>query len=195
MPSDGAAEARRREQRGWYWYDWANSAYATTVVAVFLGPFLTSIAKNAACGQTVTDDNPCPIDDSRLQLLGLSIDPGSYFSYALTFSILVQVLVLPVTGAIADRSVHKKEMLAGFAFLGSLATMGMYFVQGDRYILGALLYLLANVSFGASIVVYNAFLPQIAVDLTPEGGHVSRCQGGSVSCCGLELDGCQHPDC
>jgi len=153
---------RTREQRGWYWYDWANSAYATTVVAVFLGPYLTSVARNAACGTTVTDDNPCPIDDPRLDLLGLSVAPGAFYSYALTVSILVQVLVLPVTGAIADRSMHKKEMLAGFAFLGSIATMSMYAVQGDRYLLGGVLYLLANVAFGASIVVYYSFLPQIS---------------------------------
>lgn len=156
------AHTRRSEQRGWYWYDWANSAYATTVVAVFLGPYLTAVAKNAACGVPVTDENPCANPDARLHLLGLAIQPGAYFSYALTASILLQVLVLPVTGAIADRSPFKKEMLAGFAFIGALATMGMYFVQGDRYLLGALLYLIANVSFGASIVVYNGFLPQIA---------------------------------
>jgi UMF1 family MFS transporter len=160
--TDSTQRLRRREQRGWYWYDWANSAYATTVIAVFFGPYLTSVARNAACGVTVTDNNPCPIEDPRLHLLGLSIPPGAFYSYVLAVAILVQVVVLPVTGAIADRSEHKKEMLAGFAFLGSLATMGMYAVHGDRYLLGAGLYLLANVAFGASIVVYYSFLPQIA---------------------------------
>ena len=116
--ADSAERLRRREQRGWYWYDWANSAYATTVIAVFFGPYLTSVARNAACGATVTDDNPCPIDHPSLHVLGLSMPPGAFYSYVLSVSILVQVLVLPVTGAIADRSVHKKEMLAGFAFLG-----------------------------------------------------------------------------
>jgi len=159
---ENVARTRRRDQRGWYWYDWANSAYATTVLAVFLGPYLTSVARNAACGTTVTDANPCPVDDARLQLLGLSVAPGAFYSYALTVSILVQVLVLPVTGAIADRSPHKKQMLAGFAFVGAVATMGLYGVQGDRYLLGGGLYLVANVAFGASIVVYYSFLPQIA---------------------------------
>ena len=153
---------RRREQRGWYWYDWANSAYATTVLAVFLGPYLTSVARNAACGTTVTDDNPCPVDEPRLDILGLPVAPGSFYSYALTASILLQVLVLPVTGAIADRSARKREMLAGFAFVGALATMAMYAVEGDRYLLGGALYLVANVAFGASIVVYYSYLPQIA---------------------------------
>ena len=161
-PDSTPHESRRRDQRGWYWYDWANSAYATTVLAVFLGPYLTSVARNAACGTTVTDANPCAVDDPRLHLLGLSVAPGAFYSYALTVSILVQVLVLPVTGAIADRSPHKKQMLAGFAFVGALATMGLYGVQGDRYLLGGGLYLMANVAFGASIVVYYSFLPQIA---------------------------------
>jgi MFS transporter, UMF1 family len=171
------SDARRREQRGWYWYDWANSAYATTVLAVFLGPYLTSVARNAACGTTVTDDNPCPVDDPRLELLGLSVAPGAFYSYALTVSILVQVVVLPVTGAIADRSVHKKEMLAGFAFLGSVATMAMYAVEGDRYLLGGALYLVANVAFGASIVVYYSYLPQIA---TPDERDAVSARGWAL---------------
>jgi UMF1 family MFS transporter len=161
-PVEADPRARQREQRGWYWYDWANSAYGTTVVAVFLGPYLTSVARNAACGVTVGDGTRCPVDDPRLELLGLSVAPGSFYSYALALSIAVQVLVLPVTGAIADRSGSKRGMLAAFAFLGSAATMAMYAVEGDRYLLGGGLYLVANVSFSASIVVYNAFLPEIA---------------------------------
>jgi UMF1 family MFS transporter len=53
-------------------------------------------------------------------------------------------------------------MLGILAYLGSLATIAMFFVMGDRYLLGGLLFLIANVSFGAAIVVYNAFLTDIA---------------------------------
>ena len=42
--------ARAREQRAWYWYDWANSAYVTTTAAVLFAPYLTSVAERAACG-------------------------------------------------------------------------------------------------------------------------------------------------
>jgi UMF1 family MFS transporter len=49
-----------------------------------------------------------------------------------------------------------------FAYLGAAATIGMWFLVGDRYLLGSVLFLFANICFGASIVVYNSFLPQLA---------------------------------
>jgi len=70
--------------------------------------------------------------------------------------------VLPVTGAIADRVAHKRRLLAGLAFLGSLCTLAMFFVAGQRYLLGAGLFVVANLAFGASIVVYNSWLPDLA---------------------------------
>jgi UMF1 family MFS transporter len=72
------------------------------------------------------------------------------------------VLILPVVGAVADRSSHKKQLLALFAYVGSSATIAMVFLTGGRWQLGAGLFLLANVAVGASNVVYNSFLPQIA---------------------------------
>jgi MFS transporter, UMF1 family len=153
-----ASPSTRRERVGWYMYDWANSAFSTTVIAVFLGPYLNSIAENAAnCG---SDANPCDVE--RLHPLGITVAPGSVYAYAVSLSVLLQVVVLPVAGAIADRSNHKKELLALFAYIGSGATIGMLFLTGDRYLLGVGLFILANIAFGASIVVYNSFLPQLS---------------------------------
>ncbi|MGI5241366.1 MFS transporter [Dactylosporangium sp. CA-139066] len=146
----------RRERVGWYFYDWANSAFSTTVITVFLGPYLTSIAEKAAgC-----DGDAC--DNATIHPLGIAIAPGSLFPYTVSLSVLLTVFVLPVVGAIADRSERKKELLALFAYIGAGATIAMLFLTGDRYLLGAGLFLLANISFGASVVVYNSFLPQIA---------------------------------
>ena len=169
--TEADAAGHRREQRGWYVYDWANSAYQTTVVAVFLGPYLTAVAKHAAgCGE-----GPC---QRTLSLgFGVEVAAGSYFSYVLALSIVVQVVVLPVTGAIADRSGRKKQILALFAYTGALATMGMYLVEGDRYLLGGALYLVANMAFGASVVVYNAFLPEIA---TPDERDAASSRGWAL---------------
>ncbi|MGE5831180.1 MAG: MFS transporter [Micromonosporaceae bacterium] len=145
----------RRERVGWYFYDWANSAFYTTVITVFLGPYLTSIAENAAgCA------DEC--NGQLLHPLGIPVAPGSYYPYLLSLSVMLQVLVLPVAGAIADRSSHKKQLLAFFAYIGSGATICLLFLTGDRYLLGGALLLIANVAFGASIVVYNSFLPQLA---------------------------------
>ncbi|SHN59210.1 MFS transporter, UMF1 family [Geodermatophilus obscurus] len=148
--SPPADPALRRERFGWYSYDWAMSVFNTSVTTVFLGPYLTSVAEEAA--------GP----DGRLGFLGLSIPPGSWFSYVLSASVLVQVLVLPLTGAVADRTGRKREMLAGFAALGALATTALYFVADGRYLLGALLFILANISFGAATVVYYSWLPDLA---------------------------------
>jgi UMF1 family MFS transporter len=154
-PAEGGASTRR-ERVGWYFYDWANSAFSTTVIAVFLGPYLTGIAENAAnC-----DGAAC--GDARLYPLGIPVAPGSLYPYTVALSVILQVLVLPVVGAIADRTHLKKQLLALFAYIGAGATAGMLFLTGDRYVLGALLFLLANIAFGASIVVYNSFLPQLA---------------------------------
>ncbi|MBU6333386.1 MAG: MFS transporter [Chloroflexi bacterium] len=147
----------RREQIGWYWYDWANSAFSTTVVSVFLGPYLTGIARSAADAT------------GHVYPLGgwLPIDAAAYFPYLISLSVLLQVLFLPILGAIADFTQRKKDLLFCFAFLGSAATMGMYFLEGSNYQLGGGLFVLANLAFGASIVFYNAFLPDIA----PSGDH------------------------
>ena len=148
-PSRSESE-RRREQRGWYVYDWANSAFSTTVVTVIGGPYLTAVTRSAA--------GP----DGFVNLLGIPVSAGSFFPYVVSLSVFLQVILLPVVGAIADRSRRKKGLLALFAYVGSIATMAMYFIEGSAYLAGGLLFLVANLSFGASLVVYNSFLPEIA---------------------------------
>ncbi|MBN1172521.1 MAG: MFS transporter [Micromonosporaceae bacterium] len=157
VPDTSPPPADRSERVGWYCYDWANSAFSTTVVTVFLGPYLTSIAETAAGCQP---DTTC--DEATISALGLQIAPGALFPYTVSLSVLLTVLVLPVVGAIADRSRHKKHLLGAFAYLGAAATCAMVFLTGDRYVLGSILFLVANIALGASVVVYNSFLPQIA---------------------------------
>jgi len=141
---------KRREQIGWCFYDWANSAFSTTVVTVFLGPYLTTVAKAAA------DAN------GFVYPLGIKVNAGSFFPYVVSVSVLLQVIFLPIMGAIADYSHRKNQMLALFAYLGAFVTMGMFFLKGTHYLLGGLLFIIANLSFGVSVVFYNAFLPEIA---------------------------------
>jgi UMF1 family MFS transporter len=140
-----------REQRGWYWYDWANSVFTTSVVTVFLGPYLSDVAEDAAGGP-----------EGTLHPLGIPVSPDSVFPYLLSVSALLQVVVLPVAGALADRTRRKRQLLGIFAYAGALATAALYFVAGGRYGLGVVLFLVANTCFGASIVVYHSWLPEIA---------------------------------
>ncbi|MER7368636.1 MFS transporter [Nonomuraea wenchangensis] len=174
---DESPAARRREQRGWYFYDWANSAFYTTVISVFLGPYLIPVARSAACAQDFpgVPAERCSADFDNLiaanpglgyvDVLGADIRPAAFFGLITTVAVFLQIVLLPIAGALADHTGRKRELLGGFAYVGALAAMGLFFVEGDRYMLGGVLFVLANLAYGCSIVVYDSFLPQIS---TPE---------------------------
>ncbi|MFG2655351.1 MFS transporter [Streptomyces sp. NPDC048425] len=149
-PAGDEAAQRRREQRGWYFYDWACSVYSTSVLTVFLGPYLTAVAKSAADA------------DGFVHPLGIPVRAGAFFAYAVSASVIISILVMPLAGAAADRTGRKKPLLAVSAYLGAAATAGMFFLDGDRYLLGGLLLVVANASLAVSMVLYNSYLPQIA---------------------------------
>ncbi|GAB4545920.1 MAG: MFS transporter [Anaerolineales bacterium] len=142
----------KKEIFGWAMYDWANSAFSTTVGTVFLGPYVASLARAAAEAQ----------NSATVSLLGLPIAPDSFLPYCISFSVGMQVLFLPILGAIADYSHLRKQMMQAFATIGALATILMFFITGGLWWLGGLLYILANLTFGAAMVFYNAYLPDIA---------------------------------
>ncbi len=145
-------QSTRLQRFGWYMADWANSAFVTTVVTVFLGPYLTSVAKHASDA------------DGMVSVFGVGIHPGSLFAYAVSLSVVLQVLVLPLVGTLTDRTENKRLMLLLTSMIGALATVGLFVVSAEAqtHILGAGLFCVANVAFGASVVVGNAFLPVLA---------------------------------
>ena len=138
------------ERRAWYMYDFANSAFPTTVVTLFLGPYLTALARSAAGAS------------GYVYPFGVKIDARSYWSYLISLSVLSQVVCLPVVGALADSSPNKKRLLGFFAYLGAATTAAMFWLADGQYLLGGLLFLAANLAFGASVVIYNSFLNDIA---------------------------------
>ncbi|WP_415948459.1 MFS transporter [Streptomyces sp. KLOTTS4A1] len=146
----GEGERRRHEQRGWYFYDWACSVYSTSVLTVFLGPYLTEVAKSAAGA------------DGFVHPLGIPVRAGSFFPYAVSASLVVALIAMPLVGAAADRTGRRKPLLAAAAYLGAGATAAMFLLDGDRYLLGGLLLVIANASFAVAMALYNAYLPQIA---------------------------------
>lgn len=152
-PAPDEAAGRRREQHGWYVYDWACSVYSTTVVTVFLGPYLTSVAEAAADAE------------GFVHPLGIPVRAGSFFAYAVSLSVILAVVLMPMVGAAADRTGRKKPLLAAAAYTGAAATAGMFFLAGERYLLGGLLLVVANAAQSVAMMLYNAYLPQIA---TPE---------------------------
>ncbi|MGH3914686.1 MAG: MFS transporter [Pseudonocardiaceae bacterium] len=153
---------RRREQRGWCWYDWANSVFPTSIMTVFLSLYLTSVAEDdaKASGQLCIGDNALVGCD--ISLLGLHFPAGALWGYLLAASTALQVLVLPVTGAIADRTQDKRRMLGLFVFIGAGATVLLALVTDTNWQLGVVLFLVASIGYGASVVVYYSVLPEIA---------------------------------
>ncbi|MEU2354299.1 MFS transporter [Streptomyces misionensis] len=140
----------RRQQRGWYFYDWACSVYSTSVLTVFIGPYLTSVAEHAADA------------DGYVHPLGVPVRAGSFFAYAVSLSVILAVVAMPLVGGAADRTGRKKPLLAAAAYTGAAATTGMFFLDGDRYLLGGVLLVVANAAAAVGAMLYNSYLPQIA---------------------------------
>jgi len=95
-------------------------------------------------------------------LLGIPIAPDSFFPYCISISVGMQVLFLPILGAIADYSHRRKQMMQLFATIGAIATILMFFTTAPVWWLGGLLFVVANLAFGAAMVFYNSYLPDIA---------------------------------
>jgi MFS transporter, UMF1 family len=141
----------RREIFGWAMYDWANSGFQATVLTVMSGPYLTSLARHAVGENGVV-----------LALGPLLVTTKSFFPYCIGLSVFLQVFLLPVLGAAADYTSLKKPLLMAFCYAGSAATCLLFFVTEGRYLAGGALLIFANLCFGASIVLYNSFLNDIA---------------------------------
>lgn len=144
----------KREIWGWVMYDWANSTFSTTVATALLGPYIIALA----------EASPTPIT-----VLAIPIQPAAIFPFAVSLSVILQVFFLPILGTVADFTHLKKRMMLAFAYSGATATILLLFVYADfpigghngAVILGSALFVLANLCFGAAVVFYNAFLPEI----------------------------------
>ncbi|NYI77341.1 MFS transporter [Nocardioides panzhihuensis] len=148
---DFSPAERAREQKGWFFTDWAVSAFQTTVAGVLFAPYLIEIAKAAAV-------------DNRIDVLGLSIAPGALPSYVITFSTLLSALIYPLVGAIADRTSRKPDLMVGFAWAGALCAALLFFMTGDNWWFGSIMFIIANLCAGAAVVVSDSILPLISTE-------------------------------
>ncbi|RYP87101.1 MFS transporter [Nocardioides guangzhouensis] len=167
VPPGGVADlrplSRVREQKAWYWYDWANSAYVTTVATVLFAPYLITVAEKASCG-FITDSDKGLDCNQDLSVLGLSIAPGALPSYIITFSTILSAVLLPLLGAVADRTENKKGLLAGFAWTGAAFASLLFFCAGTNWQIGAIAVIGANLCLGASTVFNDSILPLISTE-------------------------------
>ena len=163
--------AHDRVLHGWYMYDWANSAFAVTILAALFGPYLSKVV--------------VPEGGVAIPLLGISgLSATSLYGYALGFSAFLVLLSSPVLGAIADYTTAKKRFLMFFCYLGSASSLLMFFVDAGDVTLAIVLFMLANFSFVSANVFYDAFLPHIAApdkqDLVSGKGYAYGYVGGGL---------------
>jgi UMF1 family MFS transporter len=143
-----------KEIFGWVMYDWADHAFFTLVLGVLIGEYLTSLAQ-----QTVGENGAVIVFSGQVLVTAKSL-----FSYSVAASVFLQVFFLPVLGAVADYTHLKKTFLAFFCYLGALSCSALYFIHDDRYLAGAILFIISNLGAGASIVFFNSYL----IDITTE---------------------------
>ena len=139
----------KREIFGWAMYDFANSAFATTILAVIFNQYFASVVAGGEKG---------------VEILGLRLHGASFFTFAVSLSMALSAIFSPFLGAVADASNSKKRFLMAFCFAGVLFTGLLYLVHAGDYWIGAIFFIIANIGFAEANVFYNAFLPEISND-------------------------------
>ncbi|NUR05433.1 MAG: MFS transporter [Nocardioidaceae bacterium] len=157
--ADLDAFERLRQQKAWNWYDWANSAYYTTVLSVMFAPYMITVAGRAA-GCTDPDET-C---SRTVSLFGLHLAAGSLPFYLTSFATIASAFLLPVVGAFVDRSAHKKRHMAGFAWAGSFFCALLFFLRDDDWQIGAVAIVMSSLLAGCSLVSYYAILVDISTE-------------------------------
>jgi UMF1 family MFS transporter len=156
---DFAAADRLRQQKAWNWYDWANSAFYTTVLSVMFAPYMITVAgKAAGC---VDADETCK---RTVDVLGLHLAAGSLPSYLTSFATISSAFLLPVVGSFVDRSAHKKWHMAAYAWSGAAVGGLLFFLADDHWQLGAVAVVVSSVLAGCSLVSYYAILVDISTE-------------------------------
>lgn len=144
----------RKEIFGWIMFDWADHAFFTLVLGVLVGDYITTLAQKAV------GENGVVIAIAGHEL----VTAKSLFSYSVAVSVFLQIFFLPVLGAVADFTHLKKTFLGIFCYLGAACVALMFFIQGNLYLLGAFLFVIANLSAGAAIVFFNSYLSEITTE-------------------------------
>ncbi len=154
--------AHKRAIRAWTMYDWANSAFATTIMAAVLPVYYSSVAAAELPRNMAT----------------------AYWGYTTSAAMLIAAILSPILGAVADFSGSKKRFLTIFMALGVTGTALLYFVGTGDYLLASLFFIFGNIGFAGSLVFYDSLLPHIAgpneIDQVSSRGYAMGYIGGGL---------------
>jgi UMF1 family MFS transporter len=152
----------RPELRAWVLYDWANSAFMTTVIAAVFPIYFQTVA-------------------------AADLDPATAlarYGYASTVAVAAVAVLSPVLGALADYAALKKKLLAVFLALGVASTAAMVTIERGDWLLAATLFVLGNIGAFGSMAFYDSLLPHIAsedeIDRVSSAGYALGYLGGGL---------------
>lgn len=148
-------QSTKKVQRAWAMYDWANSAYNLVITSTIFPAYYVAVTSVKEDGIVVND---------KVNFFGATFSNTALFDYALAAAYLVIAIISPILSSIADYRGNKKRFMQLFCYLGSAACCGLYFFKGSTVELGIILFAIAALGYCGSIVFYNAFLPEIAVE-------------------------------
>ena len=146
----------------WSMYDWANSAFATTIMAVVLPIYYSTIAEPSLTPTQTT----------------------SYWAYTNTIALILVAIISIGLGAIADFRGEKKRFLTVFALIGIAATALMFFLTSGDWLFASVLFIIGNIGFAGANVFYDSLLPHIArkgdIDQVSTRGYAMGYLGGGI---------------
>ena len=152
----------RPELRAWAMYDWANSAFWTTVIVAVFPPFFSDYAAAGLEPSAAT----------------------ARFAWSTTIAVTIVAILGPILGAVADYRAVKKPMLGAFMVLGVIATLLMATITRGAWMYAAVIFIVANIGVAASQVFYDSLLPHIArpeeLDRVSTAGFATGFLGGGV---------------
>ncbi|MHC1784687.1 MAG: MFS transporter [Anaerolineaceae bacterium] len=159
-------QLERREHKkainAWVMYDWANSAFATTIMAAVLPVYYASVAASNLPGNLAT----------------------VYWAYTTSISLLIAAIISPILGAAADFMGSKKKLLGIFALLGIAGTALLYFVKTGDWLMASIFFIVGDIGFAGSMVFYDALLPHVArpeeMDQVSSKGYAIGYLGGGI---------------
>jgi MFS transporter, UMF1 family len=142
---------KKKVQSAWAMYDWANSVYSLVITSTIFPVYFNSVTTTEEKGDLIS-------------FFGFEIVNTVLYSYSISFSFLLIAFISPLLSGMADYGGKKLFFMKIFAYLGSLACVGLFFFDGDNLEWGIICAVLASIGYAGSIVFYNAFLPEIATE-------------------------------
>ncbi len=154
--------SHKRQIFGWTMYDWANSAFATTIMAAVLPVYYQKVAGANLTGNLAT----------------------VYWGYTTSAALLLIAILAPILGAMADFRGAKKRYLTAFALFGIMGTALLYFVQTGDWLKASIFYIVGNIGFAGANIFYDSLLPHVAspdeIDMVSSKGYAMGYLGGGL---------------